>query len=78
MEQFFGGIFRALFEDLLGEHRQIDAPVAPDVTTIGLDILVLVTLAVPVVAQVDGALIEKVGLTHTHPIKLGLAAEETG
>ena len=43
-----------LLENLLGEHGQIDAPVAPDVTTVGLYILVLVALAVPIVAQVDG------------------------
>ena len=71
---FEGGCF--LFEDLLGEHRQIDAPVAPDVAAVGLDVLVVVTLAVPVVTQVDGALVEEVGLTHTHPVELGLAAEE--
>ena len=65
-----------LLEDLLGEHRQIDAPIAPDVTAVSLDVFVLVTLAVPVVAQVDGALIEEVGLAHTHPVELGLAAEK--
>ena len=47
-------------------------------TTIGLYILVLVAFTVPVVAQVDGTLIEEVSLTHTHPIELWLAAEETG
>ena len=68
--------FLFLFEDLLGEHREIDAPVAPDVTAIGLHILVGITFAVPVSAQIDSALIEEVGLTHTHPVELGLAAEE--
>ena len=67
-----------LLEDLLGEHRQIDTPVAPDVTTIGLYILILVAFAVPVSTQIDSALIEEVGLTHTHSVELGLAAEETG
>ena len=67
-----------LFEDLLGEHGEIDAPVAPDMSSIGLYILVFVTLAVPVVTQVNGALVEEVGLTHSHPIKLGLASEEFG
>ena len=65
-----------LLEDLLGEHRQIDAPVAPDVAAIGLNILIFVTLAIPESAQVNGALIKEVGLTHTHPVELGLAAEE--
>ena len=65
-----------LLEDLLGEHRQIDAPVAPDVTAIGLNILVLIAFAVPESTQVNGALIEEVGFTHTHPVELGLAAEE--
>ena len=73
-----GGGIAVLLEDLLGEHGEIDTPVAPDVTAIGLYILVLVTLAVPVSAQVDGALIEEVGATHTHPVELGLAAEEAG
>ena len=50
-----------LFEDLLG----------------GLYILVFVTLAVPVVTQVNGALVEEVGLTHSHPVKLWLAAKQT-
>ena len=71
-----GGGIAVLLEDLLGEHGEIDTPVAPDVTAIGLYILVLVTLAVPVSAQVDGALIEEVGATHTHPVELGLAAKE--
>ena len=73
-----GGGIAVLLEDLLGEHGEIDTPVAPDVTAIGLYILVLVTLAVPVSAQVDGALIEEVCATHTHPVELGLAAEEAG
>ena len=73
-----GGGIAVLLEDLLGAHGEIDPPVAPDVTAIGLYILVLVTLAVPVSAQVDGALIEEVGATHTHPVELGLAAEEAG
>ena len=73
-----GGGIAVLLKDFLGEHRQIDAPVAPDVTAIGLYILVLVTLAVPVSTQVDSALVEEVGLTHTHPVELGLAAEEAG
>ena len=67
-----------LLENLLGEHGEVDAPVAPDVTTIGLYILVLVALAIPVVAQVYCALIEEVGLTHTHPVELWLAAKQSG
>ena len=69
--------YTSLLENLLGEHGEVDTPVAPDVTTIGLYILVLVTLAIPVVAQVDCALIEEVGLTHTHPVELGLAAKQS-
>ena len=71
------GLF-CLFKNLLGEHGEIDTPVAPDVTSVGLYILVLVTLAVPVVAQVNSALIEEVGVTHSHPVELGLAGEQTG
>ena len=67
-----------LFEDFLGKHGEIDAPVAPDMSTIGFYILVFVALAVPVVTQVNGALVEEVGLTHSHPLKLGLAAKELG
>ena len=37
-------------ENLLSKHRQVDAPVAPDVSAVGLDVLILVALAVPVVA----------------------------
>ena len=66
----------ALLENLLGEHGEVDTPVAPDVTAVGLDVLVLVTLGIPVVAQVDGALIEEVGVAHAHPVELGFAAEE--
>ena len=66
-----------LFEDLLGEHGEIDAPVAPDMSSIGLYILVFVTLAVPVVTQVNGALVEEVGLTHSHPVELWLASKQT-
>ena len=66
----------ASFEDLLGEHRQIDAPVAPDVTSVGLDVLILVALGIPVVAQVNGAIVEEVGLSHAHLVKFGLAAEQ--
>ena len=65
-----------LLEDLLCEHRQIDAPVAPDVTTIGLYIFILVALAIPVGTQIDSALIEEISITHTHPIELGLAGKE--
>ena len=67
-----------LLEDLLGEHRQVDAPVAPDMAAFGLDVLIFVALRVPVVAQVDSGLIEEIGLAHTHPVEPGLAAEETG
>ena len=73
-----GGGIAVLLEDLLGEHREIDTPVAPDVTAFGLYILIFVALRVPVCAQVDGALIEEVGATLTHPVELGLAAEEAG
>ncbi len=65
-----------LLEDFLGEHGQVDAPVAPDVTTFGLDVLVGIALRVPESTQVDGALIEEVGATHSHPVELGLAAKE--
>ena len=67
-----------LLKNLLGEHGEVDTPVAPDVTTIGLYILVLVALAIPVVAQVYCALIEEVGLTHTHPVELWLATKQSG
>ena len=43
---------------------------------IGFDIFIFVTLRVPVSAQVDGALIEKIGISHAHPVKLRLAGEE--
>ena len=66
---------RGLLEYLLGEHRQVNAPVAPDMATVGLDVLVFITLAIPVFAQVDCALIEEVGIAHAHPIEFGLAAE---
>ena len=33
-----------LFEDLLGEHREVDAPVAPDVAALGLDVFVFIAL----------------------------------
>ena len=65
-----------LLEDLLGEHRQVDTPVAPDVTAVSLYILVGITFAVPVGTQVNSALIEEVGLTHTHPVEFGFAAKE--
>jgi len=39
-----GDYFVILLEDLLGEHRQVDAPVAPDMTAIGLYIFILITL----------------------------------
>ena len=65
-----------LLENLLGEHGEIDTPVAPDMTTIGLNILILVTLAIPVVTQVDCALIQEISLTHTHPVELWLATEQ--
>ena len=45
---------------------------------VGFHILILVTLRVPVVAQVDGALVEEVGLSHTHPIEFRFAAEKAG
>ena len=77
LPRHFGKGGFVLLEDLLGEHRQIDAPVAPDVTAIGLDVLVVVALRIPEGAQVDGALVEEVGLTHSHPVELGLAAEKT-
>ena len=67
-----------LLEDLLGEHREVDAPVAPDMTAIGLNIFIGITLRIPIGTQIDGALIEEVGLAHTHPVELGLATEETG
>ena len=67
-----------LFEDLLGEHGEVDAPVAPDMASVGLHILVFVTLAVPVVTQVNGALVEEVGLAHSHPVELWLASKELG
>ena len=65
-----------LFEYLLCKHGEIYTPVAPDVTTVGLYIFIFIPFAVPVVAQVDCALIQEVGLTHTHPVELGLATEE--
>ena len=65
-----------LFEDFLGKHREIDTPVAPDMTAISLHILILVTFGVPVVAQIDCALVEEIGLSHTHPVEFRLATEE--
>ena len=68
----------SLLENLLGEHGEVDAPVAPDVAAVGLYILIFVAFGVPVVAQINGALIEEIGFTHTHPVEFGLAAEEAG
>ena len=73
-----GGGIAVLLEDLLGEHGEIDTPVAPDVTSVGLYIFIFITFAIPVVAQVDGALVEEIGLAHAHPVEFGLAAEELG
>ena len=70
--------YTSLLENLLGEHGEVDTPVAPDVATIGLYILVLVAFAIPVVAQVYCALIEEIGLTHTHPVELWLATKQLG
>ena len=70
--------YQLLLKYFLCKHREVDAPVAPDVATVGLYILVLVTLAVPEGTKVDCALIEEVGAAHTHPVELGLAAEEAG
>ena len=68
----------ALAEYLLGKHCKVDAPVAPDVTTVGFHIFIFIALCVPVVAQVHGALIEEISLAHAHPVQFGLAAEEAG
>ena len=68
----------SLLENLLGEHGEVDTPIAPDVAAVGLYILIFVAFGVPVVAQINGALIKEIGLTHTHPVEFGLAAEEAG
>ena len=62
------GVGPSLAEYLLGKHRQVDAPVAPDVASVGFHIFIFIALCVPVVAQVHGALIEEIGLAHAHPV----------
>ena len=46
-----------LLENLLGEHGEVDAPIAPDVASFGFYILILIALGVPIVAQVNRTLI---------------------
>ena len=60
----------------MGKHGQVNAPIAPDVASVGFHILIFVALGIPVVAQIDGTLIQEVGLAHAHPVKFGLAAEQ--
>ena len=67
---------KELLEDFLRKLRQIDTPVAPDMTAVGLKVLIGIILGVPVGAEVDTALIEEIGLTHSYPVEFGVAAEE--
>ena len=66
------GWLRGLLEDFLGEHGQVDAPVAPDVATLGLEVSVLVVLGVEVGTQVIIVLDQEVGLADANPETLML------
>ena len=58
------------------EFGEIDSPVAPDVTTIGLKIGVLVALGVEIGTQVVVVLDEEVGLANANPEERGLLGKE--
>ena len=58
------------------EFREVDTPVAPDMSTIGFQIGVLMMLAVEIGAKIVVVLDEEIGLTDTNPEKLGVLGEE--
>ena len=70
------GIF--LFEYHLCKLGQIDAPVAPDVTSVSLTVDVFVAFLVEIAAKVGILLIEKVGGSDGYPIQLGVGCEQRG
>ena len=63
-------------KNLLRKHREIDAPVAPDMSALGFHVLVLIPLLVEVTTEVGILLIEEIGLTNGYPIKGGLRTEQ--
>ena len=56
--------------------REVDAPVAPDMTAIRLQISIFVMLGVEVGAQVVVVLEEEVSLADTNPEQFGVLAEK--
>ena len=63
-------------EQALGKLRQIDTPVAPDVSTIGFHIFIGIALRVQIVAQLLVVAIEKVFFSDAYPIEGRLFLEQ--
>ena len=66
----------SLLENLLGKHGEVNTPVAPDMATIVLIVLVGVVMVIEVLAQVCVHLHEEIILANGYPIEFGLRVEE--
>ena len=60
----------------MGKQRQVDAPVAPDVTTIIFIILVGILVRIEVLPQLGVHLHQEILLADGNPIEFGLRGEE--
>ena len=65
-------------ENLLGKHREVDAPVAPNMTSIVLVVFVWIVVCIQILTKSIVLLDEEVFLSNGYPEELGFGRKETG